>query len=175
MVRPNTGNAKEGYMTISVGDQLPDANLGKIGEAGPEMVSLSERTKDKNIVIFGLPGAFTRTCSAAHLPSFMRTTNAFKAKGVDHVICLSVNDPFVMKAWDDAAGASAAGVEMLADGSAEFTKAAGLDFTVPALGFINRCKRFSAYVENGEIKVLNFETATGTCNITAGETLLEQI
>jgi glutaredoxin/glutathione-dependent peroxiredoxin len=162
-------------MTISTGDNLPGAALVRIGDSGPETVQLSDLAKGNKIVLFGLPGAFTRTCSATHLPSFIRTADAFRAKGVTHLICLSVNDPFVMKAWDDSQGASAAGVEMLADGAAEFTKAAGLEFTAAPLGFIDRCKRFSAYVEDGVVKVLNMENAAGTCELTAGETLLEQI
>jgi len=175
MVRANTSNAKESDMTISVGEFLPDAALSIIGDAGPELASLSDYTNDKKVVLFGLPGAFTRTCSAAHLPSFIRTAEAFRAKGIDHVICLSVNDPYVMKAWGEESGATDAGIEMLADQSAEFTKAVGLDFTVPAVGFYDRCKRFSAYVVNGEVKVLNLETKAGTCDFTAGETLLEQV
>ncbi|MFT5158943.1 MAG: peroxiredoxin, partial [Paracoccaceae bacterium] len=80
-------------MVISVGDQLPNAKLGRTGQSGPEVIELSTLTEGQNVVIFGLPGAFTRTCSAAHLPSFMRNMSAFKGKGIDHVICLSVNDP----------------------------------------------------------------------------------
>ncbi len=162
-------------MTISVGDKLPDATLGFIGETGPETVSLSSLSAGQSLVIFGLPGAFTRTCSATHLPSFIRSSEAFRTKGVDHIVCLSVNDPFVMKAWDEATGASIAGIKMLADGDSTFTRAAGLEFSAPALGFINRCKRFSAHVEDGRIKVLNFETQAGVCDLTAGETLLAQI
>ncbi len=162
-------------MTLSLGDKLPDATLSRIGEKGPEFVTLASLTEGQNVVIFGLPGAFTRTCSAAHLPSFLRTAAALKAEGVDHVICLSVNDTFVMQAWDDAHGAAAAGVMMLADGASEFTKAAGLAFSAPAVGFIDRCQRFSAYVVDGEVKVLNMETKAGTCDLTAGETMLAQI
>ncbi len=162
-------------MTLSTGDQLPDATLSRIGDAGPEQVSISGLARGKRLVLFGLPGAFTRTCSATHLPSFIRTAAAFRAKGIDHVVCISVNDPFVMKAWDEAMGASGAGIDMLADADAGFTKAAGFDFTIPALGFIDRCKRFSAYAEDGVVKVLNFETEAGVCNLTAGETLLARI
>jgi len=162
-------------MTISVGDRLPEATLTRFGSKGPEAVKVSELTTGKKVALFGLPGAFTRTCSAAHLPSFIRTAEQFRAKGIDHVVCISVNDPFVMKAWDDAQGASAAGVELLADGVAELTKAMGLAFSAPAIGFVDRCKRFSAYVEDGVVKSLNYETAAGVCDLTAGETLLNQI
>jgi peroxiredoxin len=160
---------------ISTGDRLPEATLTRVGEKGPEAVTTGDLTRGKKLVLFGLPGAFTRTCSAAHLPSFIRTAPAFRAKGVDHIVCMSVNDPFVMKAWDNAQGASPAGVELLADPAAELTKALGLEFTAPPAGFFDRCKRFSAYVEDGVVKALNFETAAGACDLTAGETLLEQI
>jgi peroxiredoxin len=160
---------------ITVGDTLPEATLTRVGEKGPEPVKVSDLTTGKKLAVFGLPGAFTRTCSAAHLPSFIRTAEQFRAKGVDHIVCVSVNDPFVMKAWDDQHGAAAAGVELLADGMAELTKAMGLEFSAPAIGFVDRCKRFSAYVEDGVVKSLNLETEAGACDLTAGETLLEQI
>jgi len=105
----------------------------------------------------------------------MRTADKFRAKGVDHVVCLSVNDIFVMKAWADATGAEKAGIEMLCDGTAEFTKAAGMDFTAPPVGLVDRCKRFSAYVVDGKVEILNVEADNGVCEISAGETLLEQI
>lgn len=162
-------------MTISEGAQLPDANLSRVGDAGPEFIQLSSLSKDKRIVLFGLPGAFTRTCSAAHLPSFIRTAKAFRAKGVDHIICLSVNDPFVMAAWAKDLETDAVGIEMWADGASEFTKAAGLDFSAPQVGFVDRCKRFSAYVVDNKVIQLNLETKSGVCDFTAGETLLDQI
>ena len=160
---------------ISVGDTLPEATLSRVGAKGPEPVKVSDLTKGKKVALFGLPGAFTSTCSSAHLPSFMRTAEQFRAKGVDHIICISVNDPFVMKAWDDQHGAGAAGVELLADGMSELTKAMGMEFSAPAIGFTDRCKRFSAYVEDGVVKSLNMETAAGVCDLTAGETLLDQV
>ena len=162
-------------MTIEVGTRLPEASLGRVGEKGPEAVSLTSLTKGKKTVIFGLPGAFTRTCSATHLPSFIRTAEAFRAKGVDHIVCFSVNDIFVMKLWDEQNKATEAGVELYADGDASLTKALGLEFSTPAIGFIDRCRRFSAYVEDGEVKVLHFETKAGVCDMTAGETLLADI
>lgn len=162
-------------MTIEVGTNLPEANLAKVGENGPEFVKLSSLSAGKKLVIFGLPGAFTRTCSATHLPSFIRTADAFRAKGVDHIICISVNDIYVMKEWDKAQNAAAAGVELYADGDASLTKALGLAFSTPAIGFVDRCKRFSAYVEDGTVKVLHFENKAGVCDLTAGETLLAEI
>lgn len=162
-------------MTISIGEKLPAGNLMKIGAEGPEPVDVSALTAGRKVVIFGLPGAFTGTCSTSHLPSFMRTVEDFKAKGVDEIICVSVNDPFVMDAWDKAHGASDAGVTMLADPVGDLTVAMGLEFNAPAIGFVNRSRRYSALFEDGALKLLNEEEAPGTCEISAGETLLAQL
>ena len=162
-------------MTIQPGDTLPDATLLRMGDKGPEGVSLADKLKGRKVVIFGLPGAFTGTCSTAHVPSFMRTRTAFADKGVDEVICIAVNDPFVMKAWDDSTGAGAAGVTMLGDAESSFTKAIGMDFTAPPVGLVNRSRRYSLYAEDGVVKVLNAEDNPGECEISAGETLLGQI
>ena len=102
-------------MTIQTGDSVPNATLLQMGEDGPEQVVLAEKLTDRKVVIFGLPGAFTGICSTAHVPSFMVTYDDFKAKGVDEIICISVNDPFVMKAWGESTQATQAGITMLAD------------------------------------------------------------
>lgn len=159
-------------MTISVGDKIPEATLMKVGAEGPEPVSVKSLTKGRKVILFGLPGAFTGTCSSAHLPSFMRNMDAFKEKGVEEVICLSVNDPFVMDAWDKNTQAAEAGVTLLADPSAALTLAMGLEFSVPEIGFVNRSKRYAALFEDGVLKVLNLEESPGTCEISAGETML---
>lgn len=162
-------------MTITTGATLPDATLLQMGDAGPEGVNLSAKLKDRKVVIFGLPGAYTGTCSTAHVPSFMRTRDAFAAKGVDEVICLSVNDPFVMKAWGEATGATAAGITMLGDATGEFTAAIGMDFTAPPAGLMGRSKRYSMLVDNGVVTILNLEASPGECEISAGEALLDAI
>lgn len=162
-------------MTIAVSDKLPDATLQRIGAEGPEEVALSSFTAGKKVVIFGLPGAYTGTCTTAHVPSFMRTIAGFREKGVDAVICISVNDPFVMQAWSESTGAGAAGIEMLADPAAEFTKAVGMNFTAPPVGFYDRSLRYSLYAEDGVVAQLNPEASPGECEISAGETLLAQI
>lgn len=162
-------------MTLAVGDKLPDVRFSVAGESLPEMVSMQSISADKKLVLFGVPGAFTRTCSAAHIPSFIRTADAFRAKGVDHIVCISVNDPWVMSAWGESTGATAAGIKLLADGDSSFTTAAGLAFSAPEVGFIDRCVRFAAYAEDGVVKVINFESKARTCDLTAGETLLDQI
>jgi peroxiredoxin len=127
------------------------------------------------VVIFGLPGAYTGTCTTAHVPSFIRTREKLAAKGVDEVICLSVNDAFVMKAWGDSTGAAAAGITMLGDVDAGFTKAIGMNFSVPAIGFFDRSKRYALYAEDGVVKVLHAEENAGQCDISGGEAMLAAI
>lgn len=162
-------------MTISAGDTLPDATLLIMGDEGPEPVSLSEKLGGRKVVIFGLPGAFTRTCSAAHLPSFMRTKPQFDEKGVDEIICISVNDPFVMKAWGEATGADKAGITLLGDASGDFTKAIGMNFDAPVAGFISRSKRYAMLVDDGKVTIFSPETSRTTCETSAGEYLLESM
>ncbi|GAA6208968.1 peroxiredoxin [Cognatishimia sp. WU-CL00825] len=162
-------------MTISIGASLPEATLSKMGAEGPETVSLSSLTSGRKVVLFGLPGAFTGTCSTAHVPSFMRSAEALKAKGVDDIICVAVNDPFVMAAWEKDTGAGAAGITMLADASSELTKAIGMDFSVPPIGFQDRSKRYALLAEDGKVKVLNLDEEAGVCNLSSGETMLEAV
>lgn len=162
-------------MTISVGDTLPDATLLVLGENGPEGVSLSEKLKGRKVALFGLPGAYTGTCTTAHMPSFIRTRDAFADKGVDEVICVTVNDPFVTDAWGKSTGADTGGVTILADASAEFTKAIGLDFSAPPAGLVDRSQRYALYAEDGVVKVLNVEDNPGLCEMSAGEALLDAI
>ena len=161
-------------MTIAIGSRLPEATLLTMGESGAETVTLSDRLKGRKVVIFGLPGAYTGTCSTAHVPSFMRTAGKFADKGVDEILCVSVNDPFVMKAWGEATGATATGITMLGDADASFTKAIGLTFDVPHLGFFARSKRYSLLAEDGVVTKFNPETGPG-CEISAGEHLLSQL
>lgn len=162
-------------MTISVGDTLPEATLARMGDSGPEQVALSKLTKGRKVVIFGLPGAYTGTCTTAHVPSFIRTRAGFADKGVDEVICLSVNDPFVMGAWGEATGATDAGITMLGDPAAELTKAMGLAFTAPPAGLYDRSKRYAMMVEDGTVKVLHLEESPGVCETSGGEALLAAI
>lgn len=162
-------------MTIKVGDTLPNATLLVFDENGPATVELADKLKGRNVVIFGLPGAYTRTCSAAHVPSFIAAHDDLKAKGVDEVICIAVNDPFVMAAWSRDTGAGAAGIAMLGDPESTFTKAIGMEFSFAPLGFVNRSKRYSLYAEDGVVKVFNPEPEGGGCEISAGQTMVAQI
>lgn len=162
-------------MALSAGDKLPDATFVRMGAEGPEEVKMSDLSAGRKIAIFAVPGAFTPTCSSAHVPSFMRTKADFDTKGVDEIICVSVNDVFVMKEWGAATGATDAGITMLADPDSAFTKAIGMDFTAPPVGLIGRSKRYALYAEDGVVKVMNEEASPGECEISAGETLLEAI
>lgn len=159
-------------MTIATGDKLPDATLLRMGKDGPEPVQLTDRLKGRKVVIFAVPAAFSATCDAKHVPSFLRTRDQFAAKGVDEIICISVNDPFVMGAWGKSSGATEAGIAMLGDADSSFTKAIGMNFTVPGIGFFDRCKRFAMVVEDGTVTVLQ-EDKPGMCEISTGEALLE--
>jgi glutaredoxin/glutathione-dependent peroxiredoxin len=161
-------------MTLSIGTKLPEANLLRMGDNGPESVALADKLKGRKVVIFGLPGAYTGTCTTAHVPSFIRTAKGFAEKGVDEIICISVNDPFVMKTWGEATGATAAGITMLGDADSSFSKAIGQTFDVPHLGFFARSKRYSLLAEDGVVTRFNPETGAG-CEISAGEHLLAQL
>ena len=137
---------------------------------GPNAFKTADITKGKKIVIFGLPGAFTPTCSAQHVPSYLNNFDALKAKGVDEIWCVSVNDAFVMGAWGREQ-ASAGKVRMMADGSAEFTKKVGLEFDLTARGLGIRSQRYAMVVDNGIVKALNLE-APGKFEVSNAETIL---
>lgn len=159
-------------MTLTVGEKLPAATLLKIGANGPEAVDLAALTAGRKVVIFAVPGAYTGVCTTAHVPSFIRTKPQFDARGVDEILCVSVNDPFVMAAWGEATGATAAGITLLADAEAAFTKAIGMDFSAPPVGLIDRSARYAMLVEDGVVTVLNREESPGVCELSAGEGLL---
>jgi glutaredoxin/glutathione-dependent peroxiredoxin len=160
---------------LAEGMVLPDATLLTFGEGGPQEVRLRERLAGRRVVIFAVPGAFTPTCDSAHLPSFIRTADAFRAKGVDEIMCLSVNDVHVMRYWGEVSGANAAGITMLADPAAAFTKAVGMEFSAPIAGMLDRSRRYAMLVEDGVVVRLNVEEKRGVCEISGGEALLEAI
>ena len=161
-------------MKLKVGDKLPDAQMSVMSSEGPALVSLSEKLAGRKVVVFGLPGAFTGPCSTTHIPSFMRVMDQLKSKGVEDVYCIAVNDPFVLKAWGESTGATAAGIEMLGDASAAFTKELEAEFTAPPLGLYERSNRYAALVEDGVVKVLNVDEP-GVCDISTGERFLEAL
>ncbi|QFS84317.1 Putative peroxiredoxin [Roseivivax sp. THAF40] len=162
-------------MPISVGDTLPGATLTRMGPDGPETVDLGEKLKGRRVVIFAVPGAFTPTCHSAHVPSFIRTKDGFAEKGIDEIICIAVNDPFVLGTWAKATGAEEAGITMLADAESAFTKAVGMNFSAPPVGFIDRSIRYALVAEDGVVQVFHEEESRGVCEATGGEALLAAI
>jgi glutaredoxin/glutathione-dependent peroxiredoxin len=167
-------------MTIKVGDKLPSGTLSEFIEiegdgctVGPNEFKVDDLVKGRKVVIFGLPGAFTPTCSAKHVPGYVQNRDQLKAKGVDEVFCISVNDPFVMGAWarDQKSGGK---VRMMGDGSATYTKALGLELDLTARGMGVRCQRFSMLVDNGVVKTLNIE-APGKFEVSDAGTMLKQV
>ncbi len=143
-------------MAIQVGDKLPKATLKVTTNEGPEDRTTDEIFGGKKVVLFAVPGAFTPTCSARHLPGYIQNAKEIKAKGVDTIVCLAVNDAFVMGAWGEAQNAGE-DVLMAADGSAKFAKALGLDFDASRFGMGIRAQRFAAIVDDGVVTTLNVE------------------
>ncbi|MFK7966654.1 MAG: peroxiredoxin [Burkholderiaceae bacterium] len=158
---------------IKVGDTVPDATLYEMGESGPNPVKVGDSVKGKKIALFGLPGAFTPTCSAKHVPGFVEAHGDLTAKGVDEIWCISVNDAFVMGAWGKDQGAGGK-VRMLADGSADWTKAMGLELDLVARGMGVRCQRFSMLIDDGKVTQFNLEEGGGY-EVSDAQTLLKQV
>ncbi len=161
-------------MAIQVGDNVPEATLKFMGSAGAEEVELTAKLKGRKVVLFGLPGAFTGTCSSAHLPSFIRTADGFREKGIEEIICVSVNDVFVMKEWAKSSGAEEAGLTMLCDPTGAYARSLGLQFDAPPVGLHGRLERHAMIVEDGEITALEVEEP-GVCTATAGEAMLAKL
>lgn len=159
-------------MTIAVGDKLPDVKLIKATENGPEAVQSGEYFKGKRVALFSVPGAFTPTCSAKHLPGFVEKAEELKAKGIDEIVGTAVNDPFVMEAWNKAAGSP--DITMLADGNAEFAKAVGLTMDGSGFGLGLRGQRFSMVINDGVVEQLHVE-APGEFKVSSAEYLLENL
>jgi len=162
-------------MKLEVGKTLPESTFLRAGDDGVETVSLRDLTAGKTVVLFALPGAYTNTCSAAHMPSFVRTADKLREKGVDTIACIAVNDPAVMKAWGADMGAHDAGILMLSDADGSYTKAVEMDYDNPPGGMYGRSKRYSLLLRDGVIEAFNFDEDRGTCNLSAGETMLDQI
>jgi cytochrome c peroxidase len=162
-------------MTITKGDRLPEATLFELTDQGPTQVASADVVKGKTVALFGLPGAFTPTCHKSHMPGFVAAAATLRAKGIDEIVCLTVNDPHVAAEWGRVTGATAAGIRVLGDSLAKMTLAMGLDFDGSARGLGIRCQRFSALIRDGEVAILNIEPAPGAATCTAGEALLDQI
>lgn len=161
-------------MAISKGDSLPAGKLLKMGESGPETVDVAELAQG-HVAIFAVPGAYTPTCTNSHMPSFVKNADAFRDKGVSRIICVTVNDPFVAAAWAKDTGATAAGIEVLADADGSFTKALGLDFDAPPAGLLGRSKRYAMLVKDGAVTELQIEESPGACSISSGTSLLDLV
>jgi len=160
-------------MTIAIGDALPAATLVKMTADGPEKVETKEFFAGKRVALFSVPGAFTPTCSARHLPGYIDKATELKAKGIDEIVGTAVNDAFVMGAWGNAAGAGDA-VTLLADGNADFVKAMGLDMDGTAFGMGTRGKRFAMVVNDGKVEKL-FVEAPGEFKVSSADYMLAEL
>ena len=162
-------------MTIAVGEKLPATTLFEMTPDGPKKVQAADLFQGKTVALFAVPGAFTPTCHMKHMPSFVENAEALRAKGVDEIICVTVNDPFVASAWAKATGADAAGIRVLADPTASFVGDCGLSFDGAAVGLGMRAQRFSAVVKDGTIVTLNVEDAPSKAEATKADVLLGQL
>jgi peroxiredoxin len=160
-------------MPIKVGDKMPSGTLTLATKEGPQKVSAEEFFKGKKVVLFSVPGAFTPTCDAKHLPGFVERAGELRAKGVDTIACLAVNDPFVMKAWGKSQSADDK-VVMIADGNADYTKALGLEMDATGFGMGIRGQRFALTVDNGVVTHVNVE-AKGEFKVSSAESVLAQL
>ena len=161
-------------MAIKAGDSLPsDLKLKEMGDSGPKDVSVGEIFKGKKVVLFAVPGAFTPTCSMKHLPGFLEQADAIKAKGIDEIVCLSVNDAFVMGAWGKA-NSAAGKVRMLADGNGDFTKAVGLSLDASGFGMGTRSQRYALIVNDGKVQEVLVEPGPGL-NVSSAESVLGKL
>lgn len=158
-------------MTIAIGERIPQATLKTPTEDGTREIATTEVFAGRKVVLFGVPGAFTPTCSQNHLPGFLDHNDEIRAKGVDEIAVLAVNDHHVMKAWQKATGAEGR-ILFLADGNGDFTKALGLDVDLAVAGLGTRSRRFSMIVEDGVVKLLNVEEKPGLPDKSSAETIL---
>jgi peroxiredoxin len=160
-------------MTIKIGDKLPQAEFTTMTGDGQQKVSTDTIFAGRKVVLFAVPGAFTPTCSMNHLPGFVQHIADIKAKGVDTVACVSVNDVHVMNAWGKSSGADGK-IMMLADGNGDFARAVGLEFDLTQAGMGKRSKRYSMIIDNGVVKALNVEDKPGV-NVSGADTVLTQL
>lgn len=159
-------------MTIQAGDRIPDASLSVMTSDGPKPVSTADLFKGKRVVLFAVPGAFTPTCSAKHLPGFVEHTEDFLSQGVDEIVCMAVNDVFVMNAWGKSANADR--ITMLADGNGDFARALGLDLDASSFGMGQRSQRFALIADDGVVTSL-FVEAPGEFRVSAAEHVLAEL
>lgn len=161
-------------MPISPGSSLPDVTFTTMTSEGPSQHATADIFAGRKVVLFAVPGAFTPTCHAKHLPGFIANVDAIKAKGVDTIACVSVNDVFVMDAWAKQSGAPS-GIMFLADGSAAFTKAIGMEMDASGFGMGTRSKRYAMIVDNGKVTHLFEEPAPGQADVSSADAVLEAL
>ncbi|HET8728768.1 MAG TPA: peroxiredoxin [Alphaproteobacteria bacterium] len=159
-------------MSVQAGDRIPDVSITVVGPEGPQQTSSSDFFQGKRVALFAVPGAFTPTCSARHLPSYVERAQELKAKGVNEIACISVNDPFVMSAWGERDGSK--DITMIADGNGAFAEAVGLTMDGSKFGMGKRSQRYSMVVNDGVVEQLNVE-APGEYRASSAETMLEQL
>ncbi len=159
-------------MTVQVGDTIPEVTMKIMGDQGPQDITTADIFSGKKVVLFAVPGAFTPTCSAAHLPGYVANADKIKAKGVDSIVCVSVNDAFVMDAWGK--GQNAEEIMMVGDGNGDFTKALGVEMDGSGFGLGTRSIRYSLIAEDGKITALNLEKG-GAFEVSSAEAVLEAL
>ena len=160
-------------MKLSVEQELPSTILTHMTAEGPKAVNLVELIAGKKVVLIGMPGAFTKTCSSYHLPSLIRNSSSIFNNGIDEIICIIVNDIHVAKAWGEVTGATQAGIKILCDLESKFATSTGLSFSAPPVGFFDRLQRFSMIIDDNTIKHIQLEEKRGECNLTSGESILD--
>lgn len=161
-------------MALQVGDRLPEAVFLEFTGGQPAEVRSAEVFAGR-VAVFAMPGAYSRTCDGAHMPSIVRTAEAFRDEGVDRIVVIAVNDPFVMSAWGQSSGATDKGIRMLSDASGAFTRAVGMEFDAPPIGFFGRSRRYGMLVEDGAVAALGIEESRSECSMSGGEALLNSL
>lgn len=161
-------------MALQVGDRLPEAVFLEFTGGQPVEVPSAEVFAGR-VAVFAMPGAYTRTCDGAHMPSVVRTADTLRAEGVERIVVLAVNDPFVMSAWGQSSGATEKGIRMLSDASGAFTGAVGMAFDAPPVGFFGRSRRYGMLVEDGVVAAIGVEESRSECSMSGGEALLDAI
>ena len=162
-------------MTINIGDKFPDSTLSFYKNNSIKNIDTYQMFKNKHIIIFGMPGAFTPTCSKHHIPSIIEQIDKFKEKGVDDIFCLVVNDIYVTKVWADHTGATESELKVVSDQCGVLVQKIGMSFNAPEIGFINRSIRFCIILKNGFVEKIFSENKSGVCEITSGKNILSQL
>lgn len=159
---------------LEIGNRLPDATFRRLTAEGPQELTTAEVFGGKKVVLFAVPGAYTPTCNNDHMPSFIENADAFKAKGVDEIVCIAVNDMFVLDAWGKSLGAEGR-VTLLSDGNGDFTASIGMTLDGSGFGLGNRSRRYAAVVDDGTLKVVQVEENPGVCTVTGGPSILDSL